>query len=51
MLFALKKYKAELEYDVPHTENVESIIEDGLKIGKSSILDEEDEEEDGEGDY
>ena len=52
ILFALKKYKAELEYDVPHTENVEAIVADGMKIGKSSILDEEDEEEDdGESDY
>ena len=50
ILFALKKYKAELEYDVPHTENVDAIIADGIKIGKSSILDEED-DDNGESDY
>lgn len=40
-LFALTKYKATLEMDVPHDENTEDIIKEGLNLSISSILDDE----------
>lgn len=43
VLFALQKYKAELDMDVPHSDNeIEQIIRDGEDL--ENILKEEDEE-------
>lgn len=45
VLFALNKYKAQMEMDVPHEtddEEIDKIIKDGLSLGSPSI--EEDEE-------
>jgi hypothetical protein len=43
ILFALQKYKAELDMDVPHSDNeLEQIIRDGKDL--ENILKEEDEE-------
>lgn len=46
LLFALQKYKTELELDTPHPsdEEIDEIIKDGLNL--SSILDQEDNGED-----
>lgn len=46
LLFALQKYKTELELDAPHPsdEEIDEIIKDGLNL--SSILDQEDNGED-----
>lgn len=32
MLFALTKYSAELEFDIPHEDNIELIIKDGMNL-------------------
>jgi hypothetical protein len=47
LAFALSKYKAEIEMDVPHTDESEldRIIKEGMDL--DNILKEEDEEEDG----
>jgi hypothetical protein len=42
-LFALEKYKAELELDVPHSKDVDEIIKNGLHL--EEYLKEEDEED------
>lgn len=46
LLFALQKYKTELELDAPHTsdEEIDKIIKDGMNL--TSILEEEDNGED-----
>jgi hypothetical protein len=41
-LFALNKYIVEMDIDVPHDENIDLIIKEGLDL--SHILDEDDEE-------
>ena len=44
VLFALEKYQAELEFDIPHLDNdIDNIIKDGMDL--SNILNEEDEED------
>lgn len=45
MLFALEKYKAQLEMDIPHTDDneLDQIIKDGMNL--DSILKEEDGED------
>jgi hypothetical protein len=45
MLFALEKYKAELEMDIPHTDEkeIDQIIRDGMNL--ENILKEEDGED------
>ena len=45
ILFALRKYKSELEMDVPHTDDkeIDQIIQDGMNL--EDILKEEDGEE------
>ena len=46
LLFALEKYKAQLEMDVPHTDDdeLDKIIKDGMNL--DDILKEEDDGED-----
>ncbi len=46
LLFALQKYKAKLEMDVPYTEGEEldRIIEGGMHISLSEILEEEEDD-------
>jgi hypothetical protein len=47
LLFALNKYKLQLEMDVPHEEGeeLEKIIHDGMNLkGLSSLLDEEEDD-------
>ena len=39
-VFALEKYKLQLEMDVPHTEDIDEIIRQGMNL--DSILKEED---------
>lgn len=46
ILFALRKYKAELEMDISHSdEEVDQILKDGMDL--DNILKEEEEDEDG----
>ena len=45
--YAIRKYRAQLEFDVPHDDEIKDIIEDGLKIGKNrstSITGQEDDD-------
>jgi hypothetical protein len=46
MLFALKKYKAQLSQDVPHVDEseIDKIIKDGMQL--HNVLHEDDEEDD-----
>lgn len=32
--YALQKYKAQLEMDVPHTEDIDKIIQDGMDLDR-----------------
>lgn len=47
LVFALQKYKAKLEMDVPYTEGEEldEIVRGGMNLSLSSILEEEEDED------
>lgn len=47
LLFALQKYKAKLEMDVPYTEGeeLEKILKDGMYLSLSDVLGEDEDED------